>query len=243
MVAAGSRCRCHLFSSHGMGLSTLRPLPATSPAQEVPQQHQAALCKPAQGRCRSVPQVKPNAQEPCPEQFVTNQVWLLLYPRRARYRNPFPFLCCQCLSLTTFSSLCSSVPPVSICCTISYFWLRFNLDQWNAHEWSGSSSLLRWHLQPMVGAMDMTCPSEAARGSGKGSRLLSTSSSPQEVQCAESVLSGSLNLSNKELVMTFSFWKILRHLLFLGNNHSTHPFKKKLEIIFGDRCLLNSSFC
>lgn len=52
--------------------------------------------------------------------------------------------------------------------------------------------------------MDMTCPSEAARGSGKGSRL-STSSSPQEVQCAESVLSGSLNLSNKELVMTFSF--------------------------------------
>lgn len=111
MVAAGSRCLCHLFSSHDMGLFTLWPLPATSPAQEVPQQHQAALCKPAQGRCRSVPQVKPNAQEPCPEQFVTKQVWLLLYPWRARYRNPFPFLCCQCLSLTMFSSLCSSVPP------------------------------------------------------------------------------------------------------------------------------------
>lgn len=39
---------------------------------------------------------------------------------------------------------------------------------------------------------------------GRAGRL-STSSSPWEVQSAESVLSGSLNLSNKELVMTFSF--------------------------------------
>lgn len=34
---------------------------------------------------------------------------------------------------------------------------------------------------------------------------LSTSSSPWEIQCAEGGLSGSLNLSNKGLVMTFSF--------------------------------------
>lgn len=38
----------------------------------------------------------------------------------------------------------------------------------------------------------------------RGGRL-STSSSLWEVQCVENGLSGSLNLSNKELAITFSF--------------------------------------
>lgn len=97
MVAAASRSLCHLFLSHGMGLFTLQPLPATSPAQGVPQQHRAVLCKPAQGTWSSALQIKPNSQEQCPEQFVTKQVWLLWRTLKDQYAQiqelvPVPLL-------------------------------------------------------------------------------------------------------------------------------------------------------
>lgn len=97
---------------------------------------------------------------------------------------------------------------------------------WSRKEF-GPSSFGGWTAQPLVGAMDLTRPSEAACGSEKVK--LSTSSSPREVQCVEGGLSGSLNLSHNELVMTFSFWKILRHLFSLETTHLRENQKLFLE--------------
>lgn len=85
------------------------------PAQGVPQQHQAILCKWAQGKCSSASQKKKKKPSTICVSFTRshavscNRAGLAVpwppWTSMSRHNNQSPFINCQCLPLVMFSSL------------------------------------------------------------------------------------------------------------------------------------------